>query len=299
MRMTKWLAAMAALCLMLLCVPARAEEAQVGEVDTSVEEVELALGGLEPEALPGDDAAAPEIIPDEPEPTPAPTPFVPPYPDVTSAEIRRQVVPSARVYPSALIWPLPGQEPLTHLTSHVGWRNAARISHSGGTWASWLHHGVDVGGVDTSQPVVAADGGLAYAGERAGLGKYVVIDHENGWYTRYQHLSAYGGELYPQAKAIPLNAGSIIGYVGNSGGNYAVHLHFEIAWSPDGPGADDETYQNQTQSRRIRAWSYPQQQVVVLHWPKTWELCSAENMFFVSLALEDVLPVEPEETPEP
>jgi len=220
------------------------------------------------------------------------------YPDVTDKNIRAAVSASDRVYPGTLIWPLKGCAPLEGLSSHVGWRNAARIhGHQGGTWPSWLHHGVDVGGVGTDQVVVAAAGGLAYCGEKSGLGKYVVIDHGNGWYTRCQHLSRYAGKLYAGARGVPVEAGEDIGYVGSTGGDYPVHLHFEIAFSPDGPGGDDTDYQRETHNFRIKAYSFAQDSVVLLRWPARWELCTAENQNFEMLPWPTLTP-EPSPTPD-
>lgn len=206
------------------------------------------------------------------------------YPDVCDKAIRQLVKPSERVYPGTLIWPLKGREPLEHVTSHVGWRNAGRIhAHQGGSFPSWLHHGIDIGGVGTDQVVVAADGGRAYAGEKSGLGKYVVIDHGNGWYTRVQHLSGYAGQVSPMNRGVTVEAGEPIGYVGGTGGDYPVHFHFEIAFSPDGPGGDDTDYQRETHSFHIRAYSFPQNSVVLLRWADRWEICTAENQTFVKL----------------
>lgn len=208
-----------------------------------------------------------------------------PYPDVTSAEIRELLSPSDRVYPGLLVWPLPGTPVLKHITSHVGWRNAGRIhSRQGGDWPSWLHHGIDVGHVTKKQPVAAAATGVAYAGWKRGDGNYVVIDHGDGWYTEYQHLSAFAGNVASGTRAVPVEAGEVIGYVGNSGGDYPVHFHFEIVWSPDGAGSDDIEYFRQTKNRTIRAYSFPQDAVVKLHWAKTWEICTAEKQHFVESA---------------
>ena len=265
------------------------ETAETGDVqsqavESQVDEVEFSLGGDEDE--PAEEPQA------EPEPADDtvdvfeqwdPKDCIIHCPDVCDDVIRNQVTPSARVYPEPLVWPLKNLEPLTNLTSRVGWRDAGRIQRrQGGTWASWLHHGIDVGGVDTNQLVVAAAAGLAYAGSCDGLGNYVVIDHQNGWYTRYQHMSAFAGDITVDCRAVPVHAGDDIGYVGGTGGDYPVHLHFEIAWSPDGPGADDRTYQIETNNRKIHAYSFPQQKTIRLRWADTWEICTAENQNFLS-----------------
>lgn len=266
---------------------AAAEDVSAGDAEDSGEEVAFTLGDAE--------AFVPEEEPLYAEDTIErwdPEDYYIPYPDVTSPLVRQQVSASERLYPGKLVWPLKGRLPLQGLTSRVGWRNAERIHrHQGGSWPAWLHHGVDVGGVGTDQQVVAADGGLAYAGERSGLGKYVVIDHGNGWYTRYQHLSAYAGDVTDLCRAVPVAAGDPIGYVGNTGGDYPVHLHFELVYSPDGPGADDVVYQRETHNRHIRAYSFPQQGTVLLRWADRWEICTAEKQTYVE--------PEPEETQEP
>ena len=277
-----------ALCALLLAAllmisAALCEDAEYEDVESSPAE---AAGEAAAFSLGGDEDPAPT-------PTPAPAAEVDTYeqwdggdyslsyPDVMDRGIREAMKASDRVYPGTLIWPLKGRTPLEGLSSRVGWRSAARIhGHQGGTWPSWLHHGIDVGGVGTDQVVVACAGGLAYCGEKSGLGRYVVIDHGNGWYTRCQHLSAYAGKLTPGAKAVPVEAGEDIGYVGSSGGDYPVHLHFEIAFSPDGPGGTDADYQRETHNLRVKAYSFHQQAPVLLRWPARWELCTAEKQTF-------------------
>ena len=289
--MKRWISMLAAVCLCLAvnCCGAE-EEYDIGseQVEASVAEVTFDLGGDEEEAP--ESAPAEEIIEDQVTPPASddPADYVIPYPDVY--DIRDWAAPSARVYPGKLVWPLKGETPLSHLTSHVGWRDAGRIHrHQGGEWPSWFHHGIDVGGVGTDQVVVAAQDGVAYAGTQKGNGNYVVIDHGNGWYTKYQHLSRFAGEITKGCRALEVKAGDPIGYVGSSGGDYPVHFHFEIAWSPDGPGADDDAYHAETHNLRIRAYSFPQESVIKLRWAARWEICSAEYQSFVARA-EDLLP---------
>lgn len=266
------------LALSLLALPVRAEDLDVPEEETTFQ-----LEGPEDEAEPQEETyVSDQVVDDWDEDD-----YYIPYPDVTSREIRNLLKPSDRVYPGKLVWPLPGTEVLEHITSHVGWRNAARIhSHQGGTWPSWLHHGIDVGHVTTRQSVVAAAGGLAYSGERSGYGKYVVIDHQNGWYTEYQHLSRFAGSITKNCRKVRVQAGDILGYVGNSGGDYPVHFHFEIAWSPKGQGSTGKQYLRQLKNRTIRAYSFPQSSIVELHWARTWEICTAEKQNFVATVEE-------------
>ena len=277
--MKRWLSVCLVLCLCLAGALAEElpedEETLIDGVDAEVAETTFDLGG--------DDAPAPEeYYIDDGSYTGSPDEvFDLGCPDIY--DVKYLVSASDRVYPGTLVWPLPGNAPLSHLSSHVGWRNAARIHRGqGGDWASWLHHGIDVSGVTPSQLVVAADSGVAYAGEQQGNGKYVVIDHGNGFYTKCQHLSRFAGAIFAGCRAVPVQAGDPIGYVGSSGGDYPVHFHFEIAWSPYGPGSDDAEYHEQTHNRDIYAYSFDQQCFIKMHWPQTWELCSAEYQTFVS-----------------
>lgn len=67
--------------------------------------------------------------------------------------------------------------------------------------------------------VVEADA----AGYNGGYGKTIVIDHGNGWETRYAHMSSIkvsSGEL--------VSAGEVVGGVGDTGRSTGSHLHFEI-----------------------------------------------------------------------
>ena len=62
-----------------------------------------------------------------------------------------------------------------------------------------------------------------HAGVDANYGRMVEIDHENGYRTRYGHLSAITIKRYTQIKR-----GDIIGLVGNTGRASGYHLHYEV-----------------------------------------------------------------------
>ena len=126
-----------------------------------------------------------------------------------------------RVMPTELLWPISASS--MNVTSNCGWRNV-----SGGT--AW-HHGIDIGGVTTSTPVRASRSGTVRTGYQSGSGNYVIIDHGDGWYTEYQHLSSFA-----VSDGNYVNQGSTVGYCGNTGGNYAVHLHYEVVYCSAGSG---------------------------------------------------------------
>ncbi len=89
---------------------------------------------------------------------------------------------------------------------------------------SWYHPGLDI--ANPSGPtVVAADSGrVVFAGwDSTGYGYMVLIDHGNGYKTRYGHLSqvmVISGQT--------IGRGQAVGRMGNTGHSTGTHLHFEI-----------------------------------------------------------------------
>lgn len=63
---------------------------------------------------------------------------------------------------------------------------------------------------------------LGSTGKRS-WGNYVLIEHENGMYSRYAHLK----DVYCRVGE-KVDENTSIGYMGNSGNAYGVHLHFEV-----------------------------------------------------------------------
>lgn len=88
-----------------------------------------------------------------------------------------------------------------------------------------LHHnGLDLI-APSGEPVHAAADGVVkeVIRSRKGLGNVVVIDHGNGYTTRYAHL-----EDVETAKGRRVQRGTRIGHVGVSGNSFAPHLHYEV-----------------------------------------------------------------------
>ncbi|MBN1136242.1 MAG: peptidoglycan DD-metalloendopeptidase family protein [Anaerolineae bacterium] len=86
------------------------------------------------------------------------------------------------------------------------------------------HYGIDIAN-RTGTPIYAADDGyVALAGQDTwGYGLQVVLDHGNGYKTRYAHLSKIlvkGGQIVKRGEKIAL--------MGNTGRSTGPHLHFEI-----------------------------------------------------------------------
>jgi murein DD-endopeptidase MepM/ murein hydrolase activator NlpD len=95
---------------------------------------------------------------------------------------------------------------------------------SGYNWAPPIHNAIDFGGT-MGIPIYAADSGVVvYSGwNNNGYGYLIVIDHGNGWQTRYAHLSQRNVEC-----GAYVYQGDVIGLMGSTGNSTGPHLHFEL-----------------------------------------------------------------------
>ena len=86
------------------------------------------------------------------------------------------------------------------------------------------HPGVDFG-TPIGSPVYAADSGVViYAGwTNTGYGNVIVIDHGNGFWTLYGHLSQVSSVC-----GAAVDQGDRIAMSGNTGNSSGPHLHFEV-----------------------------------------------------------------------
>ncbi len=77
-------------------------------------------------------------------------------------------------------------------------------------------------------PIYATGDGkvVELAGSRqtkVSFGLYAKIDHGFGYETLYAHMNSFNVRLGQEVRR-----GDVIGYVGNSGGSTAPHLHYEV-----------------------------------------------------------------------
>jgi murein DD-endopeptidase MepM/ murein hydrolase activator NlpD len=112
-------------------------------------------------------------------------------------------------------WPLPASCRL--ITSDFGPRAAA----TGGP--SRLHQGLDVAAPKGTPIYATADGQVTLAERWGAYGRIVVLDHGNGYETRYAHLhriAAHEGQH--------VRRGEKLGKVGRTGNATGYHLHYEV-----------------------------------------------------------------------
>ncbi len=108
--------------------------------------------------------------------------------------------------------PIPGV-----MTSRFGWRTDPINSKRA------YHRGVDIRGRTGTEVKATADGKVTKQRYDGGDGNFIVIDHGNGFRTKYAHLKK---SLVQKGDSI--ERGQVIGLVGNSGRSTGPHVHYEI-----------------------------------------------------------------------
>jgi len=143
---------------------------------------------------------------------------VPPFPEPIPAAARIQMAavsprieeirpPLVDVGTDEWAWPIDGR-----LTSGYG---ARRKRH--------IHAGIDVVAPQGTPIYASREGFVTFVGRQGGYGEMVIIDHGDGWTSRYAHASRIlvgaGDTVHP---------GEEIALAGRTGRATTSHLHFEI-----------------------------------------------------------------------
>jgi len=117
--------------------------------------------------------------------------------------------------------------------------NWAWFSESGWTYTggwSWrihpvsgkraFHYGIDIAGTGYNSDIYAANNGTVIKREwHWSFGWYIVINHNNGYYTLYAHMNKFEPGI---AVGDTVTRGQLIGYVGSTGESTGPHIHFEL-----------------------------------------------------------------------
>ena len=114
-------------------------------------------------------------------------------------------------------WPM-SSSTISSLTITNCWRSSSNGSG---------HTGIDIP-VRSGTPVLAANAGTVVqtGGPGGDGGNYIIIQHSDGHWTNYQHLSSIG-----VSEGQTVTAGQQIGRSGNTGNSTGAHLHFGVTTS--------------------------------------------------------------------
>lgn len=91
------------------------------------------------------------------------------------------------------------------------------------------HPALDISGTGYNSPIYAANNGtvmtMVYSRATSGYGTYIIINHNNGYYSLYAHMNKFyeGIEV-----GSTVAKGQQIGYMGCTGSCTGPHVHFEV-----------------------------------------------------------------------
>ena len=88
-----------------------------------------------------------------------------------------------------------------------------------------MHKGVDFAAPRGTPIMAAGDGIIKKMGYWGNYGKFIKIEHSNGFSTNYAHLSRFANK---QKVGSYIKQGQTIGYVGTTGRSTGPHLHYEV-----------------------------------------------------------------------
>jgi len=86
-----------------------------------------------------------------------------------------------------------------------------------------IHRGIDLAAPAGTQVLAPWGGKVVSVGSESGYGNYIVVEHAEGFQTRYAHLAATSVRAGDS-----VSAGEVLGTVGSSGRSTGPHLHFEV-----------------------------------------------------------------------
>lgn len=114
-------------------------------------------------------------------------------------------------------WPVPGYKTISSDYGDTDGRSSG-------------HKGIDIAAPSGTAIVAAKAGQVAWANYSSSAGNWIGINHGNGVYTVYMHMSAMA-----VSSGANVSAGQVIGYVGTTGNSTGNHLHFGVrvngAWT--------------------------------------------------------------------
>lgn len=99
-----------------------------------------------------------------------------------------------------------------------------RVDPTGASGTS--HDGIDLAGASGTPVFAAKAGKVVEAGYHWSAENHVIIQHADGYYSYYMHLSSFSTNV-----GASVNAGTLLGGMGTTGNSTGVHLHFGVSTS--------------------------------------------------------------------
>lgn len=138
----------------------------------------------------------------------ATTPTQPSQNRTLLARLRNLIIPKQK-----------GRAALSTLARFVWPTSARRITQ----YFNWRHGGIDIAGPTSNHIYAAASGRVILSGWQRGYGLTILVDHGNGYVTRYAHA-----RKLLVSSGVSVQKGDTIAMVGSTGRSTGPHLHFEI-----------------------------------------------------------------------
>jgi len=92
-----------------------------------------------------------------------------------------------------------------------------------------FHEGLDIAGLGYNAPIYSANNGtvmtIVYESSGSAYGNYIVINHNNGYYTLYAHMNRFVPGMKVGDTVL---RGQQVGYVGSTGLSTGPHIHYEV-----------------------------------------------------------------------
>ena len=146
--------------------------------------------------------------------------------EVVKEPIKEIIIKGTKKRPSGGGWGTydgPGYGDVIQTKGTWGWpATCSTVSSGFGYRWGTLHDGTDIYGCGYGSNIFAAQSGVVVeSSSRYDNGIYVIIDHQNGYYTIYAHLSR---KIVKKGESV--SKGQVIGAMGQTGFATGVHLHF-------------------------------------------------------------------------
>lgn len=88
-----------------------------------------------------------------------------------------------------------------------------------------MHNGVDWSAPRGTPIIAAGNGTVTDARWNSGFGRWIRIEHANGYVSTYAHQTRFADGIAP---GVEVRQGQVIGYVGSTGLSTGPHLHYEV-----------------------------------------------------------------------